>query len=106
MSLAATSFYWRGCAEGEAIGADRPMLELLRSGDTVAMGIALDHIQHSWALSRFGGDVPYEDLAGEVLECARTLLRRPPTPAALSPQTGEGANHASALNAMMRRGEY
>ncbi|GAA2421437.1 hypothetical protein GCM10010191_36080 [Actinomadura vinacea] len=99
--LAATSFYWQGCAEGDAIAADRPLRELLRSGETVAMGIALDQIQRSWALSRFGGDVPYEDFEQEVLECARTLLRQPPTPAELSPYTGEGANHASALNAMM-----
>jgi hypothetical protein len=42
-------------AEGEAIGADRPILDLLRGGDTVATGIALDHVQRSWASSRFGG---------------------------------------------------
>jgi hypothetical protein len=77
----------------------RAFTTLLHSDNTVAEGIALDHFQYSGALSRFGGEDALERHWVDVLGVARKLLRQPPTPD--SDETFEGANHASALNAMM-----
>ncbi|MFI7135866.1 hypothetical protein ACIBQ1_60190 [Nonomuraea sp. NPDC050153] len=78
-------------------------LTLLRSDDTVAVGIALDHYQHWQGLRRVLRD---ETSAGrhlpEVLARAREELRRPPSPAELSPGHGQAANHVSALNVIGR----
>ncbi|MGO4754011.1 hypothetical protein AB4212_36345, partial [Streptomyces sp. 2MCAF27] len=76
---------------------------LLHSGHTVAAGIALDHFQYSGALTRFGGESAVEQYGPDVLAVARELLRRPPTPE--DEDTSAGANHASALNAMMNLAE-
>lgn len=78
-----------------------PFLTLLRSGDQAAVGIALDTYQQADADSRFGGEPMYGEHRAEVLQAARELLRQPPSPADMSPHMGAGANHASALNAMM-----
>ncbi|MEV0353479.1 hypothetical protein AB0H88_47660 [Nonomuraea sp. NPDC050680] len=86
-------------------GSISPFLTLLRSGDQAALGIALDVYQRSGALSRFGGDPLYGEHQAEALQAARELLRQPPSPADMSPYTGAGANHASALNAMMNIAE-
>lgn len=72
---------------------------LLHSDDTVAAGIALDHFQYAEALTRFGRESALDQLAPEVLAVARELLRQPPLPA--EGDVGAGANHASALLAMM-----
>ncbi|MFI0710324.1 hypothetical protein ACH4SK_06650 [Streptomyces inhibens] len=76
---------------------------LLHSGHTAAAGIALDHFQYSDALTRFGGESVVEQYAPEVLTVARGLLRQPPAPE--DDSTTAGANHASALNAMMNIAE-
>lgn len=68
---------------------------MLHSGHTAAVGIALDHFHHDDGLTRFGLDV--EPYVPEVLAVAGDVLRQPPSPAAASPETGGGANHASAL---------
>ncbi|MET9248841.1 hypothetical protein [Nonomuraea sp. NPDC003709] len=86
-------------------GPISPFLTLLRSGDQAAVGIALDVFQRSSALSRFGGAPLYGAHQAEVLNAARELLRQPPSSADMSPETGAGANHASALNAMMNVAE-
>ncbi|MGI5200276.1 HEAT repeat domain-containing protein [Spirillospora sp. CA-108201] len=116
------SFYWTHpyfsdeylVAACEALQADvagpwsgptSPLLTLLRSGDQTAAGIALDVYQRSGALSRFGGDPLHGEHQVEVLEVARELLSQPPSPSEMSPCTGAGANHASALNAMMNTAE-
>ncbi|TDD18026.1 hypothetical protein [Nonomuraea diastatica] len=116
------SYYWthprfsgqRLTAACEALQADiaeswtgplDPFLTLLRSGDQAAVGIALDVYQRSGALSRFGGEPLYGEHQAEVLEAARELLRQPPSSADMSPHSGAGANHASALNAMMNIAE-
>ncbi|WP_413099293.1 hypothetical protein [Streptomyces sp. Inha503] len=72
-------------------------LTLLRSGDSVAAGVAMDHYEMSESGSRMGGVNPLDVYSGEVLQIARATLESPPSPASLSPHTGEGANHASAL---------
>ncbi|MEU6786619.1 hypothetical protein ABZ912_46125 [Nonomuraea angiospora] len=116
------SYYWtrprfsdeRLTSACEALQADvaetwsgpiSPFLTLLRSGDQVAVGIALDVYQRSGALSRLGGAPLYGEHQAEILEAARELLRQPPSSADLSPQAGAGANHASALNVMMNLAE-
>jgi hypothetical protein len=56
-------------------------------------------LQYSGALSRFGGEDALDRHCVDVLGVARKLLSQPPTPQ--SDETFEGANHASALHAMM-----
>ncbi|MEU5028653.1 hypothetical protein [Streptomyces milbemycinicus] len=108
------SFHWEGCelpdaeleqahdelmAPTEEQAYLRAFRTLLHSGDTVAAGIALDHFQYSGALTRFGGESAVTQYGPDVLAVARELLRQPPTPE--DEDTSAGANHASALNAMM-----
>jgi hypothetical protein len=111
------SFHWHGCAlDDELARAHTELMDpagesaylrafrtLLHSGRPAATGIALDHFQYSGALTRFGGQSAVERFAPEVLAIARASLRQPPAPAA--GDTFEGANHASALNAMMNLAE-
>ncbi|MEV4109805.1 hypothetical protein [Nonomuraea sp. NPDC049695] len=74
-------------------------LTLLRSDDTVAVGIALDHYEHWKGLCAVLADeTSAERHLPEVLARAREVLRQPPSPAELSPECGAGANHVSALN--------
>jgi len=80
-------------------------LTLLRSGVDAAVGIALDHYHYADALCRFGGESPFAPYGQETLERARHLLRQPPSPADASPATGAGANHASAMTAMLNLAE-
>lgn len=75
-------------------------LLLLHSPDIVAAGVAMDHYQMSEAGSRMGGHNPLEIYSTDVLEIARNTLNSPPSPDSVSPVTGEGANHASALYAI------
>jgi hypothetical protein len=108
------SFHWTGCRldAGELREAHTELMDptgaepylrafrtLLDSGNPVAVGIALDHFQYSDALTRFGGTSLYARYERQVLSVARTVLRQPPTEA--GDATFAGANHASALNAMM-----
>ncbi|MES4906956.1 MULTISPECIES: hypothetical protein [unclassified Streptomyces] len=112
------SFHWTGCelpdadleqahdelmAPTEEQAYLRAFRTLLHSGHTVAAGIALDHFQYSGALTRFGGESAVERYGPDVLAVARELLRQPPTPE--DEDTSAGANHASALNAMMNLAE-
>jgi hypothetical protein len=76
---------------------------LLHSGDTAAAGMALDHFQYSGALTRFGGESVVDQYESEVLAVARDLLRQQPLPE--DDHTLVGANHASALYAMMNIAE-
>lgn len=104
------SFHWQGCtlddpalsrALAELMNPSGSYLQafttLLHSGNTVAAGIALDHFQYSLSLRRHGGSSALEGYEQDALAVARTLLRQPPSTGA----SFEGANHASALNAMM-----
>ncbi|NUK56442.1 HEAT repeat domain-containing protein [Streptomyces lunaelactis] len=109
------SYYWRGCelsdprlarAHEELASADLAknrvdaLLLLLRSTDPVAVGIALDHYRSAQSTSRMGTENPFADYSEEILQVARRALNQPPSAAEMSPFTGEGANHASALFAM------
>ncbi|MFJ2630139.1 hypothetical protein ACIO6T_44290 [Streptomyces sp. NPDC087532] len=79
---------------------------LLRSDQTPCVGIALDYYQSYDAMCRHGIENPLEQFDAEVLTCARQLLRQPPAVAARQPEAKEdGANHASALAAMMNLAE-
>ncbi|MBL1097000.1 hypothetical protein [Streptomyces coffeae] len=102
------SFHWQDCELGDA-GLNRALDELmaptersaylrafrtlLHSENTVAAGIALDHFQYSGALTRWGRESALDLHEADALTVARKLLRQPPM--------ANGANHASALNAMM-----
>lgn len=112
------SFHWEGCelpntelerahdelmAPTEEQAYLRAFRTLLHSGNTIAAGIALDHFQCSGALTRFGAESAVERYGAEALAVARELLRHPPTPE--DENTFAGANHASALNAMMNIAE-
>ncbi|MET7719068.1 hypothetical protein [Streptomyces sp. NPDC005407] len=81
----------------------RALRTMLRSGSPVAVGIALDHFHHAEGLTRFGLDDT--EHAPEVLAVAREVLHQPPSLATLSPQTGAGASHASALNILKELGD-
>ncbi|NUP38568.1 MAG: hypothetical protein HOY76_16500 [Streptomyces sp.] len=76
---------------------------LLHSESPVAVGIALDHFHLAEGITRFGLDDA--EHAPDVLTVARAVLRQPPSPAELSPETGFGASHASALNILKELGE-
>ncbi|WP_411120829.1 hypothetical protein [Streptomyces sp. x-19] len=85
-------------ASGTASGVD--FLMLLRSGHTVAVGVALDHFHQAESMTRFGDDNPYAPYEDEVLAKARGILKEP---ASLRSETGgheDGANHDSALYVM------
>jgi hypothetical protein len=75
---------------------------LLRSDDPVAVGIALDQFHYADVAMRHGTS-PFEGYSAEVLARARAVLRGAPSPAA--PGVEEGANHASALLALMNLAE-
>jgi hypothetical protein len=78
----------------------RAFRTLLHSGDTVAVGVALDHWSHPEGFAKHWGEDAREAGTTEVLAGARNLLRQPPSPADLSPVTGIGANHLSALHVL------
>ncbi|GAA4630558.1 hypothetical protein GCM10023196_056380 [Actinoallomurus vinaceus] len=76
---------------------------MLHSGRIAAVGIALDHFCDSDGLTRF--DLDTEAFIPALRTLARHVLTQPPSSARLSPRTGEGANHASALDALARIAE-
>lgn len=103
------SFYWHGARTGTpeleqarerlAASSDRAAFELLlRSGDPVAIGVALDQYDYADASTRHGTTNPFEGYHDEVIARARDILRGPPSPASLGAEPG--ANHASALGAL------
>jgi hypothetical protein len=104
------SYYWHDSLVGTpelerarqqlAAERDRKAFELLlRSGDPVAVGIALDQYHHADASTRHGTVSPFEEYREEVVARAREILRGAPSPE--SGGTEAGANHASALGALM-----
>ncbi|MGW1177593.1 hypothetical protein ACWD4P_28220 [Kitasatospora sp. NPDC002543] len=111
------SYHWWGCElnDSELNGAriklasgtgdrrsDRDSFRtLLRSGDTVAVGIALDHFHHADSTGRYGMENPFAEDSSEVLDRARKILGSPPAPASRTGAEYDGADHASALLAML-----
>ncbi|MEV0701261.1 hypothetical protein AB0I53_25595 [Saccharopolyspora sp. NPDC050389] len=84
-----------------AMGWDEAFLALLRSGQTIPVSIALDTYSNEEATARWGFGNPLERHAEEVLDRARDVLRQPPMPAVDSGAVKDGADHSSALGAMM-----
>jgi hypothetical protein len=76
---------------------------LLGSTDPVAVGVALDQYHRSEAFTRHGTANAFADYADDVVARAREILRGPPS----GPECGAepGANHASALGALMNLAE-
>ena len=108
------SYHWHGARTGTpelerarerlASSHDRAAFELLlRSGDPVATGVALDQYSYADASTRHGTDNPYDGVSDEVFARAREILRGPPSPASLGAEPG--ANHASALGALLNAAE-
>jgi hypothetical protein len=104
------SYYWRDARAAspelerarERLAADRDRAAfalLLRSGDPVAVGIALDQYHYAEASSRHGTANAFAEHTEEVASRAREILHDPPS----GPDRGAepGANHASALGALM-----
>ncbi|AJT62693.1 hypothetical protein T261_1005 [Streptomyces lydicus] len=73
---------------------------LLRSGQPVAVGIALDHWWHPEGIGRVAGAEARAAEEAEVLAAAREVLRRPPSPAGPSPEFGAEAGHLGALQVL------
>jgi len=83
---------------------DRAAFELLlRSDDPVGIGVALDQFHYADASTRHGTSNPFEEYHDEVVARARKVLRA--APSAATNGTEEGANHASALGALMNLAE-
>lgn len=113
------SYYWHDAVMGEPALAQardalsrqdttepvRPFLTLLASTRVAARGTALDHFQYAEATSRFGFENPFLAHRAEVLDAARTLLADPPVDRGEGGAEIDGANHASALGAMMNLAE-
>jgi len=108
------SYYWHGARvrspeleqarERLAAHHDRTAFEqLLRSGDPVAVAIALDHYHRADASTRHGTPNPFEDHRDEVVAAAREVLRGAPSPE--REDVAPGANYASALGALMNLAE-
>jgi hypothetical protein len=107
------SYYWHAARvspeleqarERLAAGHDRAAFELLlRSGDPVAVAVALDHYHRADASTRHGTPNPFEDHRDEVVAAAREVLRGAPSEE--RDDVAAGANHASALGALMNLAE-
>ncbi|MGW1942816.1 hypothetical protein ACWCRC_00610 [Streptomyces sp. NPDC001940] len=83
----------------------RAFVHLLRSGDTAAMGIALDHYHHAISAERYGFGSVLKGYGHEVMQRARQILREAPSPASESGAGMYGADYASALLVMINRAE-
>src|SRR5512138_3217063 len=104
------SYYWHAARvrpeleqarDRLAAGHDRAAFaELLRSGDPVAVAIALDHYHRADASTRHGTPNPFEDHRNEVIAAAREVLRGAPSDAA--GDLAAGSNYASALGTLMK----
>jgi hypothetical protein len=107
------SYYWRerdiGVPDLDAArrrlaaqaGGVSDFLLLLRSGNRVAVGVALDQFGYADAMSRFGGGNPLDDYSSEVLARAREILDRPRDRQVEAGSGEDGSDQASALNAML-----
>lgn len=104
------SFYWRharlGTLELERArerlvsSHDPAAFELLlRSGDPVAVGVALDQYAYADASTRHGQSNPFGGYRDEIIARAKEILRGPPSPASLGAEPG--ASYASALGALL-----
>ena len=74
---------------------------LLRSSSPAAVGVALDHFRYAEASSRFGTANPFLSEADAVVRQARAALDEPAVAKATEGAAFDGANHASALAALV-----
>lgn len=77
--------------------ARRAFARLLGSDSVPATGIALDHYHYALSGERHGMASFFASYAGDVLERARTILRRPPVPAVDEGSAIDRSARASAL---------
>jgi hypothetical protein len=113
------SYYWRAarlgdvgleCARQEVGAADdgvalRAFQLLISNSRVAARGIALDHFHHDEAIARFGVENVFGRLRSQVLQTARALLADPPVRKGDDGASIDGANHASALGALLNLAE-
>lgn len=85
----------------DATSRKNAFLVLLRSDHPAAVGTAFDHYDYAESSSRHGSENIFSGYAPEVLHRAREILQQPPLPAEVSGAEEDGANHASALGAML-----
>lgn len=78
---------------------------LLRSTSMAARGIALENVRWAEAQTRWGVDNPFLKNAKEVLIAARVMLAGPALELGEQSASFRGANHASALAALMNLAE-
>ncbi|MFL4902569.1 hypothetical protein ACJ6WF_05140 [Streptomyces sp. MMS24-I2-30] len=83
----------------------RAFVDLLRSGETAAMGIALDHYHYAISMERHGFGNVLRGYGHEALQCARQILRGAPSAASQTGASMNGAEYASALLIMINRAE-
>jgi hypothetical protein len=74
---------------------------LLRADSIAAHGVAFDQYRYAEASSRHGIGNPFESEAAAVLALARATLEQPSIPRGAEGAKIAGANHASALAAML-----
>ncbi len=113
------SYYWRS-ARLEDLGLDRARQDvraadagvasrafqvLVSNSRVAARGIALDHFHHEQAIARFGVDNVFDSFRSQVLQTARALLAGPPIHQGDDGASIDGANHASALGALLNLAE-
>jgi hypothetical protein len=108
------SYYWHGARldpdlerarsavrDGDVKMAVDAFRALLASPRVAANGIALDHYHYAEATSRFGVENPFAVASGDVVNTARALLDAPPVVEGADGASIAGANHASALGALV-----
>ncbi|MDO0931820.1 hypothetical protein QQY66_09045 [Streptomyces sp. DG2A-72] len=83
----------------------RAFVDLLRSGVTAAVGIALDHYHYAISMERHGFGNVLRDFDQEVLQRARQILRDAPSAASETGASMKGRDSASALLIMINRAE-
>ncbi|WP_344589333.1 hypothetical protein [Actinomadura vinacea] len=76
---------------------------MLHSGRVVAVGIAFDHFCDTDGLIRFGMDT--EVFHADLRAVARHVLTQPPSSEQTAPESGAGADHASALDVLAQLAE-
>ncbi|PUB32176.1 hypothetical protein C8K30_101697 [Promicromonospora sp. AC04] len=85
--------------------AVQAFVTLLRSGDTAATGIALDHYHYAISMERYGLGSDLRTYGHEALECARRILGKPAVPTPEAEPDLAGASCSSALLIMINRAE-
>jgi hypothetical protein len=94
---------WRILSEGNGRESIAAFERLLRSPDPIATCVALDYYDYADASERHGAANPFHAYRNEVRIRARNILRD--APSEKSGTIESGANHASALGALLNLAE-